>query len=1109
MDDLEHSMIIAENDWMRFFEESEECSLLQPSLTCPDSSSLSDSEDSGNPDSVLKRHHHEAQQSSAADREASQSNNAGYSMEEEQCTGYANQAGGQLEDFTVEVKGVTQVDCEIWLDDPGENQVGNAEQITEVTSDGMTNAQQTEPTTDKRSDEAESVSAELETRFGNVQTETGPFNLKSIQEPDPRSCNQAQLNVNVPHAAERAECMSHVTLRPEKERWFVTVNDSPLRKQVRSTSVKKKQRQKKVCKDKHMCSKEQELQAEHGSELEINQMNDESEGEADIQYFTKSDQNMLQNSRGPPSAEISSENIKREFISDSLQMHITSLPSGETNNAFQNLTMSHSLKAVIIELKMDKCEPCSSVEESEKPISLPTSTLHDTFTHKDEDSRLLDSMESDEFEDVVESFSTHSYDSENYLSVAESVEELQLLLKDHAMENQQLDLKFTSALTISNSKAFNLTKDTDDENIRNGEMNYCKNQKVNFNNIVAAVSDSEGYDEPTVTFTSAGQETNKTPEDNPTCDSATTSNMFHMPMDTPELQNHESPTECSISATDCPEEEDHLRPPSLLVPDLTITPCTVAHSPEAYAETLSPNRPVFAISAFWDEMEKLTIKDILQLRMNTNPSTTEPDNIQETVRPNVDVSDAPTCGSSLVDTVEDRLADGSLMDMSDAADSDYFTQLDESKPDRSSCEFSTFSDCEEECWQFTGASRNPSPDPQNKNQQSQKTTDFLADDSKEESTSLAGKETTVSLEQFTERRFDDHASHMLVPSDLTEPRQITKSKSVHNIQALNTEHSQEDLPLQTNAGNSLVFKVCDSLGALKAAPLLSNTDIVDEHCQLFFPEVFEYLFTDDKLQNDLISVSVYDPKDISVTPVYDYTFCAYRNEMSVSSEEKPIPIFSCSHPTVRDLTFPEVDYLFFPQHLCADSEEADKVSPVRIGTSSHLQDNDYASCEAAADGPVYKNNKHWASGWKRFSSIRKIRFYDKGSMWCQRSGGWVFPAETERIHIKRAVPAITVFSEGRGSRTSCQIFRDLAVEHSILETIQTTFSLTKREGLFATLKQSDMCLVCIAVASWVLRSTDPEAADAWKAALLANVSALSAIQYLRQYLKKDPVQDKP
>lgn len=40
-----------------------------------------------------------------------------------------------------------------------------------------------------------------------------------------------------------------------------------------------------------------------------------------------------------------------------------------------------------------------------------------------------------------------------------------------------------------------------------------------------------------------------------------------------------------------------------------------------------------------------------------------------------------------------------------------------------------------------------------------------------------------------------------------------------------------------------------------------------------------------------------------------------------------------------------------------------------------------------------------------------------------------------------------------------------------------------REGVFSRVKQSDMCLVCIAFASWVLRSADPESADTWKAGM--------------------------
>uniref|UniRef100_A0A3Q4GZB8 Uncharacterized protein n=2 Tax=Neolamprologus brichardi TaxID=32507 RepID=A0A3Q4GZB8_NEOBR len=48
-----------------------------------------------------------------------------------------------------------------------------------------------------------------------------------------------------------------------------------------------------------------------------------------------------------------------------------------------------------------------------------------------------------------------------------------------------------------------------------------------------------------------------------------------------------------------------------------------------------------------------------------------------------------------------------------------------------------------------------------------------------------------------------------------------------------------------------------------------------------------------------------------------------------------------------------------------------------------------------------------------------------------------------------------------------------------------------------------MCLVCIAFASWVLKTANPQVGDAWKAVLLANVSALSAIRYLRKYVKAE------
>lgn len=46
------------------------------------------------------------------------------------------------------------------------------------------------------------------------------------------------------------------------------------------------------------------------------------------------------------------------------------------------------------------------------------------------------------------------------------------------------------------------------------------------------------------------------------------------------------------------------------------------------------------------------------------------------------------------------------------------------------------------------------------------------------------------------------------------------------------------------------------------------------------------------------------------------------------------------------------------------------------------------------------------------------------------------------------------------------------------------------EGLdapFLPLRQSDMCLVCIAFASWVLKTANPQVGDAWKAGMLIDM----------------------
>uniref|UniRef100_A0A3Q3KL40 PGC-1 and ERR-induced regulator in muscle protein 1 n=1 Tax=Monopterus albus TaxID=43700 RepID=A0A3Q3KL40_MONAL len=995
MDDLDHSMHIAEYDWTSFCEDSEECSLQQPLLACSDSLSLSESEDSTNLCSVFSTGQQEPQQSPDVSSDEAESSYAGCSTEGASCfellVHLNKSATGGEQDR------VSQVESEICLVCPEGNTLSakevhmkTAEDITEETNDSRDT-----PQTEQVHVQCSGVSGVLKREDEDLQIETDHSRNKH----DPLFLIQTEVNVNVQHATEGtvSEDVSTVASHAEKERWFVTVNDSPAGWPVAATSVKKKRWQKKPCKNSRICSRRQEKSLEHDLELEINKDKNASEGGRDVRGFTQSKQNLFQSLRQCPSAE-----IIPESTSDLLQVscEVDTVPEKQV---FSHCPKGHNTEPVV---DRNKHEPGSS-------------TSLDTFTPKDPSQ--LDIVNSDELKDNVEFSSIHTYDSENSLSAAESVEEPQHPLKDHLTEKQQLH----SSLSLTTNSP--LSNQTD---IQHREVYCCDSTPC----CSVPATSCGGYEstivEPTLTFPSAGRRANKTP-DNTACNHDTCSAALCMPSDKPVPQKHKINLSASAISS------GSLLSP-LPVPDLTITPCFMADSPETYGEAVGHMRPVYAISTFWDEMEKLTINDILQLRMSRSASPRE---IQETVTLNVDDH------SSLVDTLEHRLSDSGLMDALDTADSDYFTQPDESKPHRSNSEFST-SDFEEDYWQFIGTSRSTSPDPQGKTQQRMNDSPFFLQE-EETSTSSDGKETPVLLEDFAGQCFEDQESH--------------------------------------------TCKLSDSLGILRPASFLSDTNILDKHYQTAFPEVFEYIFTEDEPENDSGHVTVYDPKDISVSPVSDYTLCTFRDQMSFSplhdfqcSKEKPVPIFSCTHLMLRELTFPKPDYVF----LSADRRE-ENVSPVRVVSRAFTQASGCESSTAAGGG---------SHSWRTFLAIRKINFHDKGSIWCQRSG-WVFPVETETIAIKTGGPPVTVLNEERVSSPPAQVFGEVAVKQRIWGTRHAT------KGIFSKLKQSDMCLVCIAFASWVLGSSDPQADDAWKAALLANVSALSAIQYLQQYVKNPPPLD--
>lgn len=500
---------------------------------------------------------------------------------------------------------------------------------------------------------------------------------------------------------------------------------------------------------------------------------------------------------------------------------------------------------------------------------------------------------------------------------------------------------------------------------------------------------------------------------------------------------------------------DQISPASIPV----FTPSSPADSPESCAAAAGQPRPVYAISAFWDDMEKVTINDILQLRMAGGASPGVGDK-----PPHVSL---PTNHSASADS---KSAAGVPLDTSDAADSDYFTQLDEPKPDRSGGDLSA-SDFEEE--QLLGISSNSSPDPRHGKQTGARCSPYLADE-EGESTASEGMETPVPAGDLTQTCLRVQECVDLYSNDLLGPQRLMKSRSMRNVRALRAE----DLSLHDD-GDSAPALCSPPHENSWEIPFLSTQDALDNCPQTFS---LEDVIGEDESKSVPRPVLLYDPD-----PVFDYRLLTFGGEISLTflrdsrrSEKETIPIFSYSHPPIRTLTFPSHVFL---NPVC---EMTHFTSPL----------GDVPGCPSnrgttAVSPPGHGHNKTF--------TVAKISLHHKAGIWCRRSGAWMLPLDV--LPLRGEDPPANVVAEAGAASTPRW---SLSAERQIWERMNTTskskMSSSKssakvgwisctlmphagREGIFSRFNQSDMCLVCIAVASWVLRSADPESADTWKAGM--------------------------
>ncbi|XP_056316223.1 LOW QUALITY PROTEIN: uncharacterized protein LOC130230925 [Danio aesculapii] len=467
--------------------------------------------------------------------------------------------------------------------------------------------------------------------------------------------------------------------------------------------------------------------------------------------------------------------------------------------------------------------------------------------------------------------------------------------------------------------------------------------------------------------------------------------------------------------------------------------------------TPGPTPPIFAISSFWDEMEKLTINDILQLRIANSRSLPTEDIVPEESS-HVDVINAHLLERDEVESKNESLEDGLVDDM---ADSDYFTHLDDSKPDRSSCEFSTFSDFDEELIQLLHASANPSPDLLESKEQM-----FL-----ESMCAVDLKETLPSESDKIVKMFPE-------------------SNPV--VYSMYSETEMQDLFLTTKEDNNVNTLLLDQCSVRRStpSPVLSVSDILDDQCLLSFFEMANNDTEVEKYQTwtpsrkSLLCLS----QNVSLAETYDDFFSEFEVgnilfpslQGSRKSEKSMVPIYSSSRPVVRDLELPELD------------EVIHENAPIRVTNPSETSNMCFITSQR--------------STWRNLS-LRHTKLL-MGKTWCRMATSWSFP-NTVNIVCNYGTKTILSSSITQSSHPVLLLENQALRQTTEHQTqIGETVANADRDRFLFSLKQADMCLVCIAFASWVLKSSNPQSTDMWKTALLANVSAISAIQYLRRYVKE-------
>ncbi|XP_031701374.1 uncharacterized protein perm1a [Anarrhichthys ocellatus] len=471
---------------------------------------------------------------------------------------------------------------------------------------------------------------------------------------------------------------------------------------------------------------------------------------------------------------------------------------------------------------------------------------------------------------------------------------------------------------------------------------------------------------------------------------------------------------------------------------------------------------VFAMSSFWREMEMLTINDILGLRMISKaapPSSLPP------------------------------LQDSEETSMFAVTDSSFFTQLDESQSERT-----------------------------NENTPSHPNSIETSSGSV-----IAANSSSSSGVMWESLGADIHPENMTLTSvgDICKPvpsegaqtclRKISKNVSVHNLESLRYTRKVQTLQTLDEGALQKVEYFTDGHMPKQQKDMESLASLSTDSYRISLQDILQYLFSGKKSvpsqpAPDNITTCYTDGN--SVPETYDHFFSEFDTESFfypfIPAEDRTkdelVPIFACSRSANRYLQFPEAyDHFFASSSSDESSVESDEEEdgPVRVVSRFNL-----ASSTSPISTDIYENfftdrdlRKNFF--WKTTFSFRNIRL----------TGSTV-----QKQTLSNPLSRVPVRQRGRSLGRTVHPLNALGKQDGMFpdpllcqqpfrhEDLQTAASNPRLDASLLPLRQSDMCLVCIAFASWVLKTANPQVGDTWKAVLLANVSALSAIRYLRKYV---------